>query len=48
MFWIGLIIGVWCTFQYNNDYGLRTQKTRRKVKCVETGIIWAMIDGLKK
>lgn len=29
----------WCTFQYNNDYGLRTQKTRRKVKCVETGII---------
>ena len=34
----------WCTFQYNNDYGLRTQKTRRKVKCVETGIIW---DGLR-
>lgn len=25
----------WCTSKYNNNYGSRTQKTRRKVRCVE-------------
>lgn len=34
----------WCSAQYNNTYGMRTQKTRRRVKCIETNIIW---DGLR-
>lgn len=30
----------WCTSTYNNNYGMRTQATRRLVKCVETGKIY--------
>lgn len=34
----------WCTAQYNNNYGHRVSKTRRKVQCVETGHIY---DGVR-
>lgn len=30
----------WCSVKYNNNYGKRTDKTRRKVKCIETGKIY--------
>ena len=33
----------WCTIAYNNSYGSRLSKTRKKVRCIETGIIY---DGL--
>lgn len=34
----------WCTAQYNNTYGHRTSKTRRKVQCIETSRIF---DGVR-
>lgn len=34
----------WCTAKYNNSYGKRTDKTRKKVQCIETGEIY---DGLR-
>ena len=34
----------WCTVAYNNSYGKRTQSTRKKVMCVETGKIY---DGVR-
>ena len=34
----------WCTVAYNNNYGKRTQATRKKVMCVETGKIY---DGVR-
>lgn len=30
----------WCTVAYNNNYGSHTSKISKKVKCVETGIIY--------
>ena len=35
----------WCTAKYNVNYGSRTQKTMRRVKCVETGIVY---NGLRE
>jgi len=34
----------WCTAKYNNNYGNRTQKTRRKIKCIELNKIF---DGVR-
>lgn len=34
----------WCTATYNNNYGKRTQATRKLVRCVETGKIY---DGVR-
>lgn len=34
----------WCTVGYNNNYGHRTSKTRRKIQCIETGRIF---DGVR-
>ena len=34
----------WCTAQYNNNYGTRTQKTQKQVQCIETQEIY---DGLR-
>ena len=34
----------WCTVGYNNNYGHRTSKTRRKVQCIETTCIY---DGVR-
>ena len=34
----------WCTALYNNNYGHRVSKTRRKVQCVETNKIY---DGMR-
>ena len=34
----------WCTYQYNNIYGTRLDSYRKKVKCIETNIIY---DGLR-
>lgn len=34
----------WCDAKYNNNYGKRTDSTRKKVKCVETNTIY---DGLR-
>ena len=34
----------WCTAEYNNNYGSRSQATRKRVRCVETGIEY---DGLR-
>lgn len=34
----------WCTSTYNNNYGMRTQATRKFVKCVETGKVY---DGVR-
>lgn len=30
----------WCTIAYNNNYGSRPFKLRKRVKCVETGVIY--------
>lgn len=30
----------WCTTQYNHDYGTRTIKTGKAIRCVETGEIY--------
>lgn len=30
----------WCTPVYNNNYGMRTQSTRKLVKCIETGKVY--------
>ncbi len=30
----------WCTQEYNNKYGTRTERTSKKVKCLETGVIY--------
>lgn len=30
----------WCTQDYNNKYGTRTERTSKKVKCLETGVIY--------
>ena len=30
----------WCNALYNNNYGERTQKTRKRVRCVETKTIY--------
>ena len=30
----------WCTNEYNHDYGTRTKKTGRPVRCIETGIVY--------
>lgn len=34
----------WCTVKYNNVYGMRTQQTRKRVCCIETGKIF---DGIR-
>ena len=34
----------WCTSKYNNNYGHRTQYTRKRVRCIETGEIF---DGIR-
>lgn len=34
----------WCTVTYNNNYGNRSQQTRKRVECIETGIEY---DGLR-
>lgn len=34
----------WCTVEYNNNYGQRTNETRKKIICVETGKIY---EGLR-
>lgn len=34
----------WCTPIYNNNYGSRTQKTRKRVKCIELDKIF---DGIR-
>lgn len=31
----------WCTAEYNVNYGSRNDKTRKKVRCVETNIIYS-------
>lgn len=33
----------WCSSKYNNNYGTRTQKTRRPIMCIETGKIYDAI-----
>lgn len=30
----------WCDARYNVNYGTRTQRTRKRVRCIETGIIY--------
>ena len=30
----------WCTQDYNNKYGTRTERTSKKVKCLETGVVY--------
>lgn len=30
----------WCDYGYNNSYGTRTKRTCKRVKCIETGIIY--------
>lgn len=30
----------WCTAKYNNNYGQRTNETRKKVVCIETGRVY--------
>lgn len=34
----------WCTVAYNNNYGSHPSKLRKKVKCVETGVVY---DGVR-
>ena len=34
----------WCNATYNNNYGNRSQQTRKRVECIETGIEY---DGLR-
>lgn len=34
----------WCTAEYNNTYGQRTNRTRKRIVCVETGRIY---EGLR-
>lgn len=36
--WVGNL--EWCTCFYNNNYGSRTQSTRKSVQCIETGIVY--------
>lgn len=36
--WVGNL--EWCSSIYNNNYGMRTQSTRKSVKCIETGIVY--------
>lgn len=30
----------WCTVKYNNTYGTKIERISKKVKCIETGIIY--------
>lgn len=33
----------WCTSEYNNNYGTKTERTSKKVICLETGKIYSSI-----
>ena len=34
----------WCDARYNNNYGTRNQRTRKRVLCVETDVIYESIS----
>lgn len=35
----------WCDAKYNNNYGTRTKKTMKKVKCIETSEIFESVNA---
>lgn len=35
----------WCTYKYNNNYGIRNELTRKKIMCIETEEIYS---GVRK
>lgn len=38
----------WCDYKYNNNYGTRTEKTSKKVLCVETGVVYPSVKEAKE
>lgn len=34
----------WCTAKYNVNYGTRNERTRKRVRCIETGIIYESLS----
>ena len=38
----------WCTQDYNNKYGTRTERTSKKVKCLETGKIYPSLSEVQR
>ena len=37
----------WCTREYNINYGTRNERSSKKVKCVETNIVYQSITEIK-
>lgn len=38
----------WCTNEYNINYGTRTEKTSKKVMCIETGVVYPSASEVQR